>query len=126
MSQFTLYKNKDTSTSNTYPFFVDVQSELLDSLNTRLVIPLTPLELLKNKIPSHLCPVIHLDDGSFVLLTQQMASVPTKILTEPVDDLSIFRDEIIAAIDFLITGISVPHEKWTQHNYTLSNSTGLT
>ncbi|TQQ71104.1 plasmid maintenance protein CcdB, partial [Vibrio cholerae] len=28
-----------------------------------------------------------------------------KILVEPVADLSTFRDEIIAAIDFLITGI---------------------
>ncbi|WP_337909880.1 CcdB family protein, partial [Vibrio cholerae] len=35
----------------------------------------------------------------------QMASVPTKILVEPAADLSTFRDEIIAAIDFLITGI---------------------
>ncbi|WP_205352223.1 CcdB family protein, partial [Vibrio cholerae] len=32
-------------------------------------------------------------------------SVPTKILVEPVADLNTFRDEIIAAIDFLITGI---------------------
>ncbi|MCA0768049.1 CcdB family protein, partial [Vibrio vulnificus] len=35
----------------------------------------------------------------------QMASVPTKMLKEPVNDLSTFRDEIISAIDFLITGI---------------------
>jgi len=34
-----------------------------------------------------------------------MASVPTKILRDPVNDLSTFRNEIIAAIDFLITGI---------------------
>jgi len=105
MSQFTLYKNKDKSTSTIYPFFVDVQSELLDSLNTRLVIPLTPLDLLENKAPSHLCPTIHLNEGDFAILTQQMASVPTKILTDPVTDLSTFRNEIIAAIDFLITGI---------------------
>ena len=105
MSQFTLYKNNDKNTSTTYPYFVDVQSELLDSLNTRLAIPLTPLELLEHKAPTHLCPTIHLDDGDFVILTQQMASVPTKILKEPVNDLSTFRNEIIGAIDFLITGI---------------------
>jgi toxin CcdB len=74
-------------------------------LNTRLVIPLTPLELLEKKVPSHLCPTIHLDEGYFVILTHQMASVPTKILQDPINDLSTFRDEIIAAIDFLITGI---------------------
>ncbi|EPM3763607.1 CcdB family protein, partial [Vibrio cholerae] len=69
------------------------------------VIPLTPLDLLEKKAPSHLCPTIHIEQGNFVILTQQMASVPTKILVEPVADLSTFRDEIIAAIDFLITGI---------------------
>ncbi|EOX3409972.1 CcdB family protein, partial [Vibrio cholerae] len=69
------------------------------------VIPLTPLDLLEKKAPSHLCPTIHIEQGDFVILTQQMASVPTKILVEPVADLSTFRDEIIAAIDFLITGI---------------------
>ncbi|WP_256427080.1 CcdB family protein, partial [Vibrio cholerae] len=67
--------------------------------------PLTPLDLLEKKAPSHLCPMIHIEQGDFVILTQQMASVPTKILVEPVADLSTFRDEIISAIDFLITGI---------------------
>ncbi|MFN3606555.1 MAG: CcdB family protein [Cypionkella sp.] len=105
MSQFILYKNLDESTSTAYPYFVDVQSELLSTLNTRLVIPLTPLGLLEKKAPSHLCPTIPIEQGDFVALTQQMTSVPTKILAEPVADLSTFRDEIIAAIDFLITGI---------------------
>ncbi|RYU45881.1 CcdB family protein, partial [Aliivibrio finisterrensis] len=40
-----------------------------------------------------------------IMLTQQMTSVPVKILSEPVNELSTFRNEIIAAIDFLITGI---------------------
>ncbi|MFV0448839.1 MAG: CcdB family protein [Vibrio sp.] len=105
MSQFALYKNNDKSTSNAYPYFVDVQSELLNTLNTRLVIPLIPVELLEKKAPSHLCPVIHIDEGDFIILTHQMASVPTKILGEKVNQLSKFRNEIIAAIDFLITGI---------------------
>lgn len=105
MSQFILYKNLDKNTSNAYPYFVDVQSELLSTLNTRLVIPLTPLHLLENKAPSHLCPKVHIKQGDFVVLTPQMTSIPTKILVEPVTDLSTFRDEIIAAIDFLITGI---------------------
>ena len=105
MSQFTLYKNLNKTTATAYPYFVDVQSELLSTLNSRLVIPLTPLELLENKAPSLLCPMIQIEQGDFVMLTQQMASVPTKILAEPVADLSTFRAEIIAAIDFLITGI---------------------
>ncbi|MBM7074590.1 CcdB family protein [Shewanella sp. 202IG2-18] len=105
MSQFTLYQNPDKHTSKAYPYFVDVQSELLDSLNSRLVIPLTPLDLLDQKAPKNLCPIIHIDEGDFVILTHQMASVSTKLLRHPVNKLSAFRDEIIAAIDFLITGI---------------------
>ena len=69
MSQFILYKNPDKSTSNAYPCFIDVQSELLSPLNTRLVIPLTPLSLLEKKAPSHLCPTIHIKQGDFVVLT---------------------------------------------------------
>lgn len=49
MSQFILYKNLDKNTSKAYPYFVDVQSELLSTLNTRLVIPLTPISLLEKK-----------------------------------------------------------------------------
>lgn len=105
MSQFTLYRNNDKATAKAYPFFVNVQNELLDPLNSRLVIPLTPLALLEQKAPSHLCPTISISKGDFVLLTHQMASVPVKLLSNPVDDLTIFRNEIIAAIDFLITGI---------------------
>lgn len=105
MSQFELYKNNDKSTATAYPYFVDIQSELLDTLNTRLVIPLTPVELLKKKVPSHLCPLININEGDFVILTHQMASIPTKNLKEPVNELSTFRNEIISAIDFLITGI---------------------
>ena len=105
MSQFSLYQNNDKSTATAYPYFVDVQSEMLDTLNTRLVLPLTSVEMLEKKAPTHLCPVIHIDEGDFVILTHQMASVPTKILRDPVNDLSTFRNEIIAAIDFLITGI---------------------
>ncbi|PNH94629.1 CcdB family protein [Vibrio diazotrophicus] len=105
MSQFSLYQNNDKRTATAYPYFVDVQSEMLDTLNTRLVIPLTPVEMLEKKAPAHLCPVIHIDEGDFVILTHQMASIPTKILRDPVNELSTFRNEIIAAIDFLITGI---------------------
>lgn len=105
MSQFTLYRNTDKSTAETYPCFIDVQSDLLESLNTRLVVPLTPLVLLDKKAPQHLCPRIHLDAGDFVILTHQMTSVPTKLFINPVTHSQAFRNDISTAIDFLITGI---------------------
>jgi len=104
MAQFSLYQNHNDS-REIYPFFVDVQNELLDSLNSRLVIPLTMADRIKNKAPKHLCPILHIDEGAFVLLTHQMTSVPASILTSPIHSLEGFRDEIIGAIDFLITGL---------------------
>jgi toxin CcdB len=105
MAQFTLYKNEDSSSNETYPYFIDVQNSLLDSLNSRVVIPLSPHGSLNNTDVKRLCPVIHLDEGNFVLLTHQMTSVPVSILKTRVTSLDKFRNEILSAIDILITGI---------------------
>ncbi|MDX8394838.1 MAG: CcdB family protein [Mariprofundaceae bacterium] len=104
MEQFTLYKNNGAS-QDVYPLFVDVQNDLLDSLSSRVVIPLTPIDHMEKKSPSHLCPIINLDQGDFVLLTHQMTSVPASILTSSAGSLDMFRSEIISAIDFLITEV---------------------
>ena len=105
MSQFVVYKNTDKNTSNAYPYFIDLQSDFLSGLNSRLVAPLTPADLLENKAPSHLCPIIKLQDEQFVVLTHQMASMPSKLLSQSIADMSEYRDELVGAIDFLITGI---------------------
>lgn len=105
MAQFTLYKNEDRSSNKTYPYFIDVQNALLSDLNSRLVIPLSKHETLSNTDAKRLCPVIHLDEGNFVLLTHQMTSVPKSILKTEVTSLENFRYEILAAIDMLISGI---------------------
>ena len=105
MSQFTLYKNEDNSSNEIYPYFIDVQSPLLSDLNSRLVIPLSTHSTLNNTDAKRLCPVVHIDEGNFVLLTHQMTSVPKSILKTEVTSLESFRYEILAAIDMLIAGI---------------------
>ena len=105
MPQFSLYKNNDRSSNNTYPYFIDVQNDLLSDLNSRLVIPLTPLENSKKMDVERLCPVIRIDKGRYVLLTHQMTSVPTSILKTEVRTVEEYRYEILGAIDMLISGI---------------------
>lgn len=105
MSQFSLYKNEDESSNETYPYFIDVQSPLLSDLNSRLVIPLSSRGTLNNTDAKRLCPVIHIDEGNFVLLTHQMTSVSSSILKTEVTSLESFRYEILGAIDMLISGI---------------------
>lgn len=105
MAQFDYYTNTDKDTNNTYPFFVDIQDDLLDGLNSRVVIPLTPLSNFEKSYPKNLCPVIAIEGNEYSLLTHQMASVSTRALSNCGGSLAHSRAEIISAIDFLITGI---------------------
>ncbi len=41
MGQFTVYRNKNPRTKSAFPLLVDVQSDVLEDLHTRVVIPLT-------------------------------------------------------------------------------------
>ncbi len=43
--------------------------------------------------------------NGLVILSHQLSSIPAKHLQESIADLKEFRDEIIGALDFLITGI---------------------
>jgi toxin CcdB len=105
MAQFDYYANKDKDTNRTYPFIVDVQDALLDSLNSRMVIPLTSLSDLEKSYPKNLCPGITIEGKAYSLLTHQMASVSTRTLSHCEGSLAHIKSEIISAIDFLFTGI---------------------
>lgn len=109
MKQFGLYANQDKDTNQAYPYFVDVQNELLDGLSSRVVIPIIALEKPKlaqvNVYPQNLCPVVEIGRKKFVLMTHQMTSVPIRMLKAEQGSLVQHRDAIVAAIDFLVTGI---------------------
>lgn len=105
MSQYSLYKNENKSSKQTYPYFVDVQSDLLDSLNSRIVIPLTASKETNNKTAKGLCPVLEIDGKDYVLLTHQMTSVPVSLLKNELLIIDNYRYEILGAIDLLLTGI---------------------
>ena len=105
MSQFSLYKNQDKRSKNTYPYFVDVQNSLFSDLNSRMVIPFASHETLRKTDAGNLCPVILIHGSKYVLLTHQMTSVPTSKLQHEEMSLEDYRYEILDAIDMLITGI---------------------
>jgi len=43
MKQFDVYTNTDNDTNQAYPYFVDIQTEMLESLSSRVVIPITTM-----------------------------------------------------------------------------------
>ncbi|MDH5731202.1 MAG: CcdB family protein [Gammaproteobacteria bacterium] len=101
MGQFSLYTNPNPASRKEFPYLLDVQTDLLRNLNTRVVIPVSTR--VKKPI-SHLCPTIKLGDKNLVLMTQQLAAIPKNKIGKPVADLSLVRNQIIAALDFLFTG----------------------
>jgi len=103
MAHLDVFRNPDTTTASVIPYVLDVQSELLAGLPTRVVIPLAYPEAIETPI-LRLNPKVGVGDTALVALTQDMASVSNRLLRNPVANLSPQRDEIVAALDFLFTG----------------------
>jgi toxin CcdB len=103
MAQFTVYRNKSQRTKSTFPFLVDVQSDLLERLQTRVVIPLTKSAIAKKPM-SNLMPILKFDGETYVLMTPQLAGVAQTDLGAPTGSLAEQRQVIVAAIDFLLKG----------------------
>lgn len=106
MGQFTLYRNNNKSSNKTYPYFVDIQNDLLGDLNSRVVIPLSPYNAKDKTDAKKLCPKIKLSgEGNFVLLTHQITSIQKSTLKTKVASLENYRYEILGAVDILLSGI---------------------
>ena len=107
MAQLAVYKNKNARTKSTFPYLVDVQSDLLESLHTRVVVPLMRAAALTKKPVSHLTPVINFDGEPYLLMTPQLAGIARSELGAEAGALTDQRQTILGAIDFLLTGFSV-------------------
>ncbi len=105
MSQFDVYINPSKKSREAYPYIIDIQNVLIRDISTRMVLPLGKLSHFSNEKMDGLTPTIAYENEQFILLTPQISSMPTKFLKNPVGSVESLRDEIIAAIDFAITGI---------------------
>lgn len=103
MSQFDVYENANPETQQLIPYLLDVQADVLADLTTRVVVPLIPVSLF-GKAAKHLNPEFMVKQTSVVMSTAELAGVSTRILGDKVCSLKENRDEIIAALDFLLTG----------------------
>jgi len=101
MAQFDVYKNPR---GGEYPLLLDVQSDLLSRLATRVVVPLVVRDERAAPI-SRLNPTATIGGVEHVLHFQELAAVPETVLRDPVASLASRRTELVAAIDLLFTGL---------------------
>ena len=104
MPRFDLYRNPIRAEARDIPFLLDVQSDFLELLQTRMIVPLRRADRFTKTI-AHLNPTIPYDGQRLVLDTASMASVPRSELKQVVGNIRAQRLDIENALDFLFTGI---------------------
>jgi toxin CcdB len=104
MAQYVAYENLNKDSRKLYPYLLDIQSDLLEDLETTIVIPLTKIQTVTKKF-TKLTPVVEVHGAKHLAMTQQIAGLDRTALGKPVDDLSMYRFAIVDAIDFIISGI---------------------
>ena len=105
MSQYHMYENLNPNSRQTYPYLIDVQTTLLTDLETRVVIPVALKSKFGKGIIKNLNPIITINKKEYVIITQQISGIPSRQLGSSVCDCLSLRQDILSAIDFLITGI---------------------
>lgn len=98
-----VYRNPSKQTRARVPFLLVVQADLLSTLDSRAVVPLVAQKYMGQPL-SRLHPRFTVDNQTVVMATADIAAIPTRLLSELVADLTPHRAEILAALDYLITG----------------------
>ncbi len=104
MPQFAVYRNKNLRGSAFYPLLVDVQCELLEDLQTRVVIPLARSHGFTEFPLGLLMPAIELEGEKYVLMTPQLAGVSRADLGPHTGSAAIHSRAIATALDVLLRG----------------------
>ena len=105
MAQFHAYENPNKASRKAYPYLLDIQSDLLADLRTTVVVPLMPADLAAGAAISRLTPLVSFGGKSWVALTPQITGIDRRLIGKSAANLTRYRAELVAALDFLISGI---------------------
>lgn len=104
MPRFAVYQNRYLRGSGFYPLLLDVQSELLEDLGTRVVVPLARGSGFIDFPLSFVMPTIELDGERYVLMAPRLAAVSRSDLGPHASSAEAHSQTIFAALDFLFRG----------------------
>ena len=103
--QYDVFDNPSPRMRDTYPYVLDVQSDLLRSLPTRMVAPLAVTVLAAGQFPHRLCPVIVVDGQKLTLVPFEAAPLDKRLLKKRISSAKDRADDVVAAMDAVISGI---------------------
>ena len=103
MRQYDVFDNPIPRARPAFPFVVILQSELADTGRDRIVAPLVPRARMPG-VAGRLTPIVKVRGIDHVLVVPRMTTVAAADLHGVRDQLTPYRDNIVAAIDFLFLG----------------------
>jgi toxin CcdB len=104
VTQFDVFDNPVSRARRDFPFVAIIQSEVASTGRDRIVAPLAPRKRMA-KLAGRLTPVVSIKGVEHVLLVPRMTSVAVADLRNPKAQLTLYRDVIVSAIDFLFLGV---------------------
>ena len=102
MARFHVYLNRDDDPGSP-PLLLDVQSDLLSHLPTRVVVPLMP-EARFPIVHRRLHPILMVDGKPFVMVTTAIIGIDARLLGREVGSLEAAHSTIVDALDFVFQG----------------------
>ena len=103
--QFDVFENPSPRLRDIYPYVVDVQSDLLSALATRMVVPLAITTLPAKDLPRRLCPTFTVNGQTLMLVPFEAAPLDKRLLKTRVESLWAQSTDIIAGMDAVLSGI---------------------
>jgi toxin CcdB len=103
--QYDVYPNPSPRMRDVYPYVLDVQSDLLKALATRMVVPLALTSLPASSLPRRLCPMVLVKGQSLMLVPFEAAPLDKRHLKSKVTTLRERADDIVAAMDAVLSGV---------------------
>jgi toxin CcdB len=104
MARFDVRTNLNRASRERVPYLLELQTDLLAGLDTRLVAPLMPAARF-GPPASRLNPVVRIGSRNFVMDTALIAGVPANQLGDRVASLVERSSEVLGALDFLVSGV---------------------
>lgn len=104
MAQWDVHRNPSPRSRHRIPYLLDLQADLLRSLQTRIVVPLYHPEVF-GPPARKLNPVIVVEGHPVIASFAEIAGVPLSALGEKVDCVERDRTTLVAALDCLLSGV---------------------
>jgi toxin CcdB len=104
VNQYDVFENPIPRARNAFPYVTILQSELADTGRDRMVAPLVARANMPG-VSGRLTPVVKVLGVEHVLLVPRMAPMGVTELRGVKDQLLGYRNDIVAALDFLFLGV---------------------